>query len=84
MKIMFGNPGTFSGFILRIIQCLCASASIGWMVSASGFSNYTTFWYKYIYIYILTYVCYILSLCIAKTGLVSYQLMMYVVFVVAI
>lgn len=51
MKIMFGNPGTFSGFILRIIQCLCASASIGWMVSASGFSNYTAFWYKYIYIY---------------------------------
>ncbi|MFS7933774.1 hypothetical protein Hanom_Chr04g00383791 [Helianthus anomalus] len=45
MKDMFGSPGSVSGLMLRIGQCLCAAASIGWMVSASGFSSYTAFWY---------------------------------------
>ncbi|KAI3801250.1 hypothetical protein L1987_29354 [Smallanthus sonchifolius] len=45
MKDMFGSPGSVSGLMLRIGQCVCAAASIGWMVSASGFSSYTAFWY---------------------------------------
>ncbi|KAF5812088.1 putative casparian strip membrane protein [Helianthus annuus] len=45
MKDMFGSPGSVSGLMLRIGQCLCAAASIGWMVSASGFSSYTAFCY---------------------------------------
>ncbi|XP_071721390.1 CASP-like protein 5B2 [Rutidosis leptorrhynchoides] len=45
MKDMFGSPGSVSGLMLRIGQCLCAAASIGWMVSATGFSNYTAFCY---------------------------------------
>ncbi|KAJ9548115.1 hypothetical protein OSB04_020658 [Centaurea solstitialis] len=45
MKDMFGSPGSVSGLMLRIGQCLCAAASIGWMVSAVGFSNYTAFCY---------------------------------------
>ncbi|KAI8005177.1 CASP-like protein 5B1 [Camellia lanceoleosa] len=39
--------GTVSGLMLRIGQCLFASASIGVMVSAMGFSNYTTFWQSF-------------------------------------
>ncbi|KVI12179.1 Uncharacterized protein family UPF0497, trans-membrane plant [Cynara cardunculus var. scolymus] len=45
MKDMFGSPGSVSGLMLRIGQFLCAAASIGWMVSAAGFSNYTAFCY---------------------------------------
>ncbi|KAI3742166.1 hypothetical protein L1987_59846 [Smallanthus sonchifolius] len=45
MKDMFGSPGSLSGLMLRIGQCVCAAASIGWMVSASGFSSYTAFCY---------------------------------------
>ncbi|XP_076908681.1 CASP-like protein 5B2 [Bidens hawaiensis] len=45
MKDMFGSPGSVSGLMLRIGQCVCAAASIGWMVSASGFSSYTAFCY---------------------------------------
>lgn len=33
-----------SGMILRLGQCATAAASIGVMVSAYGFSNYTAFW----------------------------------------
>ncbi|XP_076941114.1 CASP-like protein 5B2 [Bidens hawaiensis] len=42
---MFGSPGSVSGLMLRIGQCVCAAASIAWMVSASGFSSYTAFCY---------------------------------------
>nr|XP_043622180.1 CASP-like protein 5B2 isoform X1 [Erigeron canadensis] len=45
MKDMFGSPGSVSGLMLRIGQCVCAAASMAWMVSASGFSNYTAFCY---------------------------------------
>lgn len=45
MKNLLGSPGTVSGLMLRIGQCLFASASIGVMVSAMGFSNYTAFCY---------------------------------------
>lgn len=44
MKELLGSPGTASGLILRIGQCLFAAASIGVMVSALGFSSYTAFW----------------------------------------
>nr|DAD28312.1 TPA_asm: hypothetical protein HUJ06_029780 [Nelumbo nucifera] len=45
MKYLFGAPGTVSGLLLRVGQCLVASASIGAMASAFGFSNYTAFCY---------------------------------------
>ena len=44
MKELIGSPGTVSGLVLRIGQCAFAAASIGIMVSANGFSNYTAFW----------------------------------------
>ncbi|KAK4480977.1 hypothetical protein RD792_011841 [Penstemon davidsonii] len=45
MKDMFGSPGTVSGLLLRIGQSLFAAASIGVMVSALGFSNFTAYCY---------------------------------------
>ncbi|KAK2972308.1 hypothetical protein RJ640_014366 [Escallonia rubra] len=45
MKEVIGRPGTVSGLLLRMGQCLFAGASIGIMVSAIGFSNYTAFCY---------------------------------------
>ncbi|CAA7392710.1 unnamed protein product [Spirodela intermedia] len=45
MKSLVGSPGTVSGLLLRLGQCLFAAASIGVMVSSSGFSNYTAFCY---------------------------------------
>ncbi|KAM3287802.1 hypothetical protein P3S67_021232 [Capsicum chacoense] len=45
MKHLVGSPGTVSGLSLRFGQCLFAAGSIGVMVSASGFSNYTAFCY---------------------------------------
>ncbi|KAL1200562.1 CASP-like protein 5B1 [Cardamine amara subsp. amara] len=43
MMKMIGSPGSMSGLILRLGQCATAAASIGVMVSALGFSNYTAF-----------------------------------------
>lgn len=45
MKNSIGGPGSVSGLMLRLGQCLFASASIGAMVSASGFSSYTAYCY---------------------------------------
>ncbi|XP_008777618.1 CASP-like protein 5B3 [Phoenix dactylifera] len=45
MKVVVGSPGTWTGLVLRIGQCAFAGASIGIMVSALGFSNYTAFCY---------------------------------------
>ncbi|XP_077216744.1 uncharacterized protein LOC143851275 [Tasmannia lanceolata] len=45
MKSLVGGPGTVTGLLLRTGQCLFAAASIGAMVSSSGFSNYSAFWY---------------------------------------
>ncbi|URE13460.1 CASP-like protein [Musa troglodytarum] len=45
MKVVVGSPGTWSGLLLRTGQCVFAGASIGVMVSALGFSNYTAFCY---------------------------------------
>ncbi|CAN1275465.1 CASP-like protein 5B2 [Linum perenne] len=44
MKVMIGSPGTVSGLLLRVGQCVFAAASIGVMVCADGFSSYTAFW----------------------------------------
>lgn len=44
MKVVAGSPGTWSGLLLRTGQCVFAGASIGVMLSAFGFSNYTAFW----------------------------------------
>ncbi|KAK4478535.1 hypothetical protein RD792_014016 [Penstemon davidsonii] len=43
MKDLWGSPGTVYGLLLRIGQCLFAAGSIGAMVSALGFSNYTAY-----------------------------------------
>ncbi|CAL5351331.1 unnamed protein product [Camellia sinensis] len=45
MRELVGRPGTVSGLMLRIGQCLFGAASIGVMVSAMGFSTYTAFCY---------------------------------------
>ncbi|KAK6779251.1 hypothetical protein RDI58_021435 [Solanum bulbocastanum] len=45
MKELVGSPGSVSGLFLRLGQCLFAVGSIVFMVSASGFSNYTAFCY---------------------------------------
>lgn len=45
MKELIGSPGMVSGMLMRIGQFLFAAASIGVMVSAPGFYNYTAFWY---------------------------------------
>lgn len=45
MKDLLGSPGTVGGLMLRIGQCFFAAASIGVMVSAVGFSNYTAYCY---------------------------------------
>lgn len=45
MKDLIGSPGTVSGFLLRVGQCLFAGASIGVMVTADRFSSYTAFCY---------------------------------------
>ncbi|XP_051130436.1 CASP-like protein 5B2 [Andrographis paniculata] len=45
MKELLGSPGTVSGLLLRSGQFLFASSSIGVMVSALGFSNYTAYCY---------------------------------------
>lgn len=45
MKELIGSPGTVCGLLLRIGQCVFAAGSIGVMVSAYGFSNYTAFCY---------------------------------------
>lgn len=48
MKELLGSPGTVCGMLLRIGQCVFAAGSIGVMVSAYGFSNYTAFWYVFL------------------------------------
>ncbi|PIA60490.1 hypothetical protein AQUCO_00300173v1 [Aquilegia coerulea] len=45
MKNIVGSPGTVSGLILRVGQCLCAAAAISTMASAPKFSRYTAFCY---------------------------------------
>jgi hypothetical protein len=47
MKEIIGGPGTVSGLLLRIGQCVFAAASISIMTSAIGFSSYTSFWYLF-------------------------------------
>ncbi|CAA6669407.1 unnamed protein product [Spirodela intermedia] len=45
MKVLVGSPGTVSSLLLRLGQSLFAAASIGVMISSSGFSTYTAFCY---------------------------------------
>ncbi|MQL79271.1 hypothetical protein Taro_011702 [Colocasia esculenta] len=47
MKVLVGSPGTISSLLLRLGQSLFAAASIGVMISSTGFSNYTAFWYSF-------------------------------------
>ncbi|KAG2633821.1 hypothetical protein PVAP13_2NG293700 [Panicum virgatum] len=45
MKHIMGSPGTPSGLALRVSQFVCAAGSLAAMLSAFGFSNYSTFCY---------------------------------------
>ncbi|KAG2329052.1 hypothetical protein Bca52824_000232 [Brassica carinata] len=45
MKKIIGGPGTLSGLILRIGQCVSASASMSVMLTATGSYNCTAFHY---------------------------------------
>jgi len=45
MTKMPGRPGTSGGLVLRTGQFVFAAACICAMASASGFTNYTAFWY---------------------------------------
>lgn len=40
-----GTPGTLTGFVLRILQCVFAAGSIASMATSVGFYNFTAFWY---------------------------------------
>ncbi|KAK9083421.1 hypothetical protein Scep_029892 [Stephania cephalantha] len=45
MKDFPGTPGTFTGLVLRVSQCLFAAGSIASVVTAAGFFRYTAFCY---------------------------------------
>ncbi|KAJ6699551.1 CASP-LIKE PROTEIN 5B3 [Salix purpurea] len=45
MKEIIGGPGTVSGLLLRIGQCVFAAASISIMTTATEFASYTSFCY---------------------------------------
>ncbi|THF96394.1 hypothetical protein TEA_017005 [Camellia sinensis var. sinensis] len=44
MKDFAGTPGTITGLVLRISQCLFAAGSITSMASTNSFFNITAFW----------------------------------------
>ncbi|CAL5392410.1 unnamed protein product [Camellia sinensis] len=46
MKDFAGTPGTITGLVLRISQCLFAAGSITSMASTNSFFNITAFWEK--------------------------------------
>ncbi|PIA45340.1 hypothetical protein AQUCO_01700703v1 [Aquilegia coerulea] len=45
MKDFPGTPGTLTGLVLRILQCLFAAGSITSMTTTSNFFSYTAFCY---------------------------------------
>ncbi|XP_059447254.1 CASP-like protein 5B3 [Corylus avellana] len=45
MKDFPGTPGTFTGLVLRISQCIFAVGSIASMATTTNFSSYTAFCY---------------------------------------
>ncbi|GLT78719.1 hypothetical protein SLA2020_502470 [Shorea laevis] len=45
MKDFPGTPGTLTGLLLRILQCLFAAGSIACMAATSNFFNFTAFCY---------------------------------------
>ncbi|KAK3043418.1 hypothetical protein RJ639_001997 [Escallonia herrerae] len=45
MKNFAGTPGTMTGLVLRISQCLFAAGSIGCMATTRTFYNFTAFCY---------------------------------------
>ena len=47
MKDLPGTPGTVTGLILRVLQCVFAAASIASMASTSYFFKFTAFWYVF-------------------------------------
>lgn len=47
MKDFPGTPGTWTGLILRISQCMFAAGSIASMATTSSFFSVTAFWYLF-------------------------------------
>lgn len=45
MKNFAGAPGTWTGLVLRMAQCLFAAGSIASMATTKTFFSYTAFWY---------------------------------------
>ncbi|GJS65715.1 CASP-like protein 5B3 [Tanacetum coccineum] len=45
MKDLAGSPGTLTGLVLRLFQCLFAAGSIASMASTNSFFNFTSFSY---------------------------------------
>ncbi|XP_010532632.1 PREDICTED: CASP-like protein 5B3 [Tarenaya hassleriana] len=45
MRDFPGTPGTPTGLVLRISQCVFAAGSISYMVTSGGFFSYTAFCY---------------------------------------
>lgn len=45
MKNFPGTPGTFTGLVLRISQCVFSVGSISSMATTRSFFNFTAFWY---------------------------------------
>ncbi|XP_062167770.1 CASP-like protein 5B3 [Alnus glutinosa] len=45
MKDFPGTPGTFTGLVLRISQCIFAAGSIASMATTTSFFNFTAFCY---------------------------------------
>lgn len=45
MKDFAGTPGTITGLVLRVSQCLFAAGSIASMATTKNFFSITAFWY---------------------------------------
>lgn len=46
MKDFAGTPGTITGLILRMAQCIFAAGSVASMATTRNFFNITAFWYS--------------------------------------
>ncbi|KAK9288635.1 hypothetical protein L1049_017095 [Liquidambar formosana] len=57
MKDFPGTPGTFTGLILRMSQCVFAVGSIALMTSTNSFFNITAFWHLELWTCLLGCIC---------------------------
>lgn len=82
MKVVVGSPGTWSGLLLRTGQCVFAGASIGVMVSALGFSNYTAFWYQLVPFQICSFPLSLNSILVALCNKLKTEIVLSKIFVI--